>query len=83
MTIIGIYGLQDPLRPEIKDSVQKCYKAGITIRMVTGDNLDTANAANAAYAYACATCANANADTNLKTRIINYGMVLLELLEVK
>ena len=44
LTIIGIYGLQDPLRPEIKDSVQKCYKAGITIRMVTGDNLDTAKA---------------------------------------
>ena len=42
--MIGIYGLQDPLRPEIKDSVKKCHNAGITIRMVTGDNLDTAKA---------------------------------------
>jgi len=44
LTVIGIYGLQDPLRPEIKDSVRKCHSAGITIRMVTGDNLDTAKA---------------------------------------
>lgn len=44
MTVIGIYGLQDPLRKEIKDSVIKCHTAGITIRMVTGDNLDTAKA---------------------------------------
>ena len=44
LTVIGIYGLQDPLRPEIKDSVRKCHNAGITIRMVTGDNLDTAKA---------------------------------------
>lgn len=36
--------LQDPLRDEIVDSVKKCHKAGINIRMVTGDNLDTAKA---------------------------------------
>ena len=42
--MICIFALQDPLRPEIKDAVQKCYQAGITIRMVTGDNLDTAKA---------------------------------------
>jgi len=34
----------DPLRDEIVDSVQKCKSAGINIRMVTGDNLDTAKA---------------------------------------
>lgn len=44
LTMICIFALQDPLRPEIKDAVQKCYQAGITIRMVTGDNLDTAKA---------------------------------------
>lgn len=42
LTLIGIYGLQDPLRDEIPDSVKMCKAAGITIRMVTGDNLDTA-----------------------------------------
>jgi len=34
----------DPLRPNVKGAVQKCYKAGINIRMCTGDNLDTARA---------------------------------------
>lgn len=44
LTIVGIYALQDPLRDEIVDSVQQCRVAGINIRMVTGDNLDTAKA---------------------------------------
>ena len=44
LTVVGILALQDPLRPEIIDSVNKCHKAGINIRMVTGDNLDTAKA---------------------------------------
>jgi P-type Ca2+ transporter type 2C len=32
----------DPLRPGIKDAVEQCKRSGINIRMVTGDNLDTA-----------------------------------------
>jgi P-type Ca2+ transporter type 2B len=44
LTVIGIFGMQDPLRPEVKAAVKKCHSAGITIRMVTGDNLDTAKA---------------------------------------
>ena len=44
MTIIGIFALMDPLRDEIVESVKKCHRAGINIRMVTGDNLDTARA---------------------------------------
>ena len=44
MTVIGIFALIDPLRDEIVESVKKCHKAGINIRMVTGDNLDTAKA---------------------------------------
>ena len=44
LTVIGIYALQDPLRDEIVESVHKCKAAGINIRMVTGDNLDTAKA---------------------------------------
>ena len=44
LTVAGIFALMDPLRPEIVDSVQKCYSAGIKVRMVTGDNLDTAKA---------------------------------------
>lgn len=44
MTLIGIFGLMDPLREEIVDSVKKCHRAGINIRMVTGDAIDTATA---------------------------------------
>lgn len=44
LAIVGIYAMQDPLRGEIVESVLKCKKAGINIRMVTGDNLDTAKA---------------------------------------
>jgi P-type E1-E2 ATPase len=35
-------GIRDPLRPEIFESVKKCKEAGITVRMLTGDNENTA-----------------------------------------
>jgi len=44
LTLIGIYALQDPLRDEVVHSVRVCHKAGINVRMVTGDNIDTAKA---------------------------------------
>ena len=42
--MICIYGLQDPLRPGIREAIAKCHSAGITVRMCTGDNIDTAKA---------------------------------------
>ena len=42
LTAVGIFGLQDPLRPSIKESILKCRTAGITVIMCTGDNIDTA-----------------------------------------
>lgn len=44
LTVVGIFALADPLRPEIIESVKKCKQAGINIRMVTGDNIETAKA---------------------------------------
>ena len=44
MTMVALYGLQDPLKEGVKDAIRVCYEAGITVRMVTGDNLDTATA---------------------------------------
>ena len=38
LTMIGIFGIRDILRPEIKDAVQKCHQANVNVRMVTGDN---------------------------------------------
>lgn len=43
-TCIGIVGIKDPVRPGVKDSVATCRSAGITVRMVTGDNINTAKA---------------------------------------
>jgi len=42
LTLVAITGIEDPLRPEVPLAIQRCYKAGIDVRMVTGDNLDTA-----------------------------------------
>ncbi|KAF2071510.1 hypothetical protein CYY_007171 [Polysphondylium violaceum] len=42
LIFIGIVGIKDPLRPEVPDAVEQCKKAGITVRMVTGDNIVTA-----------------------------------------
>lgn len=42
LVAIGLFGLQDPLRPTIVDSIKKCKTAGIQVIMCTGDNIDTA-----------------------------------------
>ncbi|XP_047202373.1 plasma membrane calcium-transporting ATPase 2 isoform X3 [Girardinichthys multiradiatus] len=44
LTAISIVGIEDPVRPEVPDAIQKCQRAGITVRMVTGDNINTARA---------------------------------------
>ncbi|CAL5385502.1 unnamed protein product [Camellia sinensis] len=43
-TCIGIVGIKDPVRPGVKESVAICRSAGINVRMVTGDNINTAKA---------------------------------------
>ncbi|XP_043510047.1 plasma membrane calcium-transporting ATPase 2 isoform X15 [Frieseomelitta varia] len=42
LTCLCIVGIEDPVRPEVPDAIRKCQKAGITVRMVTGDNINTA-----------------------------------------
>ncbi|XP_075407303.1 plasma membrane calcium-transporting ATPase 1 [Tenrec ecaudatus] len=44
LTCIAVVGIEDPVRPEVPDAIKKCQKAGITVRMVTGDNINTARA---------------------------------------
>ncbi|XDV49366.1 hypothetical protein PO909_018634 [Leuciscus waleckii] len=41
---ITVVGIEDPVRPEVPDAIKKCQQAGITVRMVTGDNINTARA---------------------------------------
>ena len=43
-TLMAVVGICDPVRPEVKSAVQTCLAAGITVRMVTGDNINTAKA---------------------------------------
>ncbi|XP_019754759.1 plasma membrane calcium-transporting ATPase 2 isoform X3 [Dendroctonus ponderosae] len=42
LTCLCVVGIEDPVRPEVPDAIRKCQKAGITVRMVTGDNINTA-----------------------------------------
>lgn len=44
LTCLGIFGIEDPIRPEVPDAIKSCISAGITVRMLTGDNYDTARA---------------------------------------
>ncbi|KAJ4008150.1 plasma membrane calcium [Fusarium irregulare] len=44
MTLIGIYGIKDPLRPTVISALEDCRRAGVVVRMVTGDNIQTASA---------------------------------------
>ncbi|XP_047519165.1 plasma membrane calcium-transporting ATPase 2 isoform X12 [Pieris napi] len=42
LTCLCVVGIEDPVRPEVPEAIRKCQKAGITVRMVTGDNVNTA-----------------------------------------
>ncbi|EAS31446.3 calcium-translocating P-type ATPase, PMCA-type [Coccidioides immitis RS] len=44
LVFLGVVGIQDPLRPGVAASVRQCQKAGVFVRMVTGDNIITAKA---------------------------------------
>uniref|UniRef100_A0A673ZWV3 Calcium-transporting ATPase n=1 Tax=Salmo trutta TaxID=8032 RepID=A0A673ZWV3_SALTR len=44
LTCLCVVGIEDPVRPEVPDAIKRCQRAGITVRMVTGDNINTARA---------------------------------------
>ena len=42
LCFVGLSGMIDPVRPEVKDAITQCKSAGITAIMITGDHIDTA-----------------------------------------
>ncbi|XP_072981011.1 calcium-transporting ATPase 5, plasma membrane-type-like isoform X1 [Typha angustifolia] len=44
LILLGVVGIKDPCRPGVKDAVKLCSTAGVKVRMVTGDNIQTAKA---------------------------------------
>ncbi|CAB4419092.1 unnamed protein product [Rhizophagus irregularis] len=42
LTLLSIVGIEDPLREGVREAVANCVKAGVKVRMVTGDNILTA-----------------------------------------
>ncbi len=44
MVFLGLQGMKDPAREEVKDAVADCRTAGIGVVMATGDNIETAKA---------------------------------------
>lgn len=42
LSFVALVGIEDPLRPEVPGAIEKCYDAGIDVRLVTGDSSNTA-----------------------------------------
>jgi Ca2+-transporting ATPase len=55
LVFFGLVGIRDPLREGAKEAVQACRKAGVTVRMVTGDNILTAKAIAKECGILCST----------------------------
>src|SRR5262249_39280931 len=47
LVYVGFVAIRDPLRHDVKDAVAQCRQAGIEVKMITGDNLETARAIGA------------------------------------
>ncbi|XP_010025947.2 putative calcium-transporting ATPase 13, plasma membrane-type [Eucalyptus grandis] len=44
LTLLGLVGINNLCRPDVKSAVQACQEAGVNIKMITGDNIITAKA---------------------------------------
>jgi P-type Ca2+ transporter type 2C len=56
MTFLGLIALLDPPRPDVKEAVEKCHRAGIRILMMTGDYSRTAEGIARAIGIAVTDC---------------------------
>ncbi|GAM74994.1 hypothetical protein JCM19241_1337 [Vibrio ishigakensis] len=44
LTLLGVFGIMDPPRPEVKEAIKQCSEAGVKTVMITGDHAATAAA---------------------------------------
>jgi Ca2+-transporting ATPase len=44
LVFVGFLAIRDPLRHDVKDAIDQCRRAGIEVKMITGDNVETARA---------------------------------------
>ena len=44
LTLVCVVGIADPPRPQARDAIALCHRAGVTVKMITGDHADTAAA---------------------------------------
>lgn len=44
LVFIGFVAIRDPLRDDVQDAIEQCRSAGIEVKMITGDNVETARA---------------------------------------
>ncbi|XVE89874.1 hypothetical protein DITRI_Ditri20bG0030200 [Diplodiscus trichospermus] len=44
LALLGLVGLKDPCRPDVRTAIESCIDAGVNIKMITGDNVFTAKA---------------------------------------
>jgi Ca2+-transporting ATPase len=44
LVFAGFVAIRDPLRDDVKDAVARCREAGIEVKLITGDNVETARA---------------------------------------
>lgn len=88
LVFLGLVGMMDPPRPEAKQSIQACKRAGIRTVMITGDQLQTGLAVALELGLAeneseATDCSKAGADCrdrvlpeNLQNRVSVYARVL-------
>jgi Ca2+-transporting ATPase len=61
LVFVGLAAICDPLRDDVKDALEQCRRAGIEVKMITGDNVETARAI--AYDIGLLDCRDAPIDT--------------------